>query len=92
VSHMNRTLFLRIADTMALVAICSITGVLALNIGMTLWGTGMIALGAGFLAEDLWRLVRGALRPQAAGRAPDALTWRRRPTTSGAIALRANGR
>ena len=56
----NRTLFLRIAETAALIAICTVVGVFALKIRVTPPGIGMLALGAAFLADELRRLVRNA--------------------------------
>ncbi|TMQ19893.1 MAG: hypothetical protein E6J91_04955 [Deltaproteobacteria bacterium] len=90
-SDTNRTLVLRIADTAALVATCAATGGLALKLGVTPLGIGMLALGAAFLADDLWRAIR-PLRVRVAGGRSDAVAWRRPAVTSGPIALPPNGR
>lgn len=59
---MNRKLLLRAGDTAALVAICTSAGIVALKLGVMSCGAGMLALGAAFLAGDLWPIVRRSLR------------------------------
>jgi hypothetical protein len=82
VSHLNRKSFLRIADTVALLASCAAVGVVALKLGALLCGVGLFALGGAFLATDLWQLAR-ALRQAPAAALPGALAWPRSSSRAG---------
>jgi hypothetical protein len=88
----NRTLFLPIVETAALIAICTVVGVFALKIRVTAPGIGMLALGAAFLVDELLRLIRNAPRARVAEPHPDALPWQRPAPTSRSITVPPNGR
>ena len=55
---LNRTSFLRIADSVALIASCAAFGAVALELGIVICGAGFLALGSAFLAGDVWQIVR----------------------------------
>jgi len=86
---MNRKSFLRIADSVALVASCSAIGVIALKMGIVLCEAALLVLGAAFLAGDLWHPARGSREARRAASVPDARSWPR--PSSLRIALRPGG-
>ena len=91
VSHLNRKSFLRIADTLALLASCTAVGVLALKLGVMLCGVGLLALGGLFLIGDLRQLAFALRQHRLAPALPVALARRCASATSRSIAVRPSG-